>query len=262
MKKLALLCMALLLCACAKQAPAPGVPQGEGGTALAERWQAYSSAGLGQDAPYRLQLSLRFGEEGNTRRVTALLWGNGERELRLDVMAGVGTVVAKILEDGEHFLVYAPLENKAYFHQGATSPLLKVGVPVPFGLARLTALLTGHYAAAFGAAYTDAELLSDGLAQYTLEGKPGGRLSLDAAGLPVAWRESAAKGWRMDIVYDDAAPPLPRRLTLNHASGKRAILLVKERENPASPFTEEQMRLTLPEGAPLLPLSQYRAPKS
>ena len=262
MKKLALLCMALLLCACARQPSAPGSPQGEAGKDLAERWQAYIHAGSGADTPYRLQLSLRFGEEGNTRRVTALLWGNGERELRLDVMAGVGTVVAKILEDGEHFLVYAPLENKAYFHQGATSPLLKVGVPVPFGLARLTALLTGHYAAAFGDAYSDAGLLSDGVAQYTLEGKPGGRLSLDTAGLPVAWREGIPNGWRMDIVYDDATPPLPRRLTLNHSSGKRAILLVKERENPASPFTQEQMRLTLPEGAPLLPLSQYRAPQS
>ncbi|MBD5538410.1 MAG: hypothetical protein HDQ94_00185 [Desulfovibrio sp.] len=262
MKKLALLCMVLLLCACARQAPAPGTPQGGEGNALATRWQAYRNAGTGAEAPYRLQLSLRFGEEGNTRRVTALLWGNGERELRLDVMAGVGTVVAKILEDGDHFLVYAPLENKAYFHQGATSPLLKVGVPVPFGLARLTALLTGHYAAAFGDASADASLLSDGVAQYTLEGKPGGLLSLDAAGRPVAWRESAANGWRMDIVYDDATPPLPRRLTLTHASGRRAIMLVKERENPPAPFTQEQMRLTLPEGAPLLPLARYRAPKS
>ena len=262
MKKLALLCMALLLCACARQAPGPGAPGGEGGEALAGRWQAYARQGAGTEAPYRLQLSLRFGEEGNTRRVTALLWGNGGRELRLDVMAGVGTVVAKILEDGEHFLVYAPLENKAYFHQGAASPLLKVGVPVPFGLARLTALLTGHYAGAFGDAYSEATLLSDGMAQYALTGKPGGLLTLDAAGLPVAWREGKADGWRMEIVYDEAAPPLPRRLTLTHARGQRAILLVKEREMPGAPFTGEQMRLTLPEGAPLLPLSQYRAPKS
>ena len=262
MKKLALLCIALFLCACARQAPGPDTPGGETEESLARLWQAYTKAGAGTEAPYRLQLSLRFGEEGNTRRVTALLWGNGGRELRLDVMAGVGTVVAKILEDGEHFLVYAPLENKAYFHQGATSPLLRVGVPVPFGLARLTALLTGHYAGAFGDTYSEAAQLEDGMAQYALEGKPGGRLTLDAAGLPVAWRESKVDGWRMEIVYDDATPPVPRRLTLTHANGQRAILLVKEREMPEAPFTGEQMRLTLPEGAPLLPLSQYRAPKS
>lgn len=262
MKKLVLLCVALLLCACAKQPPHPGAPEGEDAAILAHRWQAYMDAGAVAQAPYRLQMSLRFGEEGNTRRVTALLWGNGGRELRLDVMAGVGTVVAKILEDGRHFLVYAPLENKAYFHQGAASPLFKVGVPVPFSLSRLAALLTGHPMAAFGDHYAGAGLLPDGMARYVLEGNPGGRLDLDASGRPVAWSEAAADGWRMEIVYDDGAPPLPRRLNLTHGSGKRAILLVKERERPVTPFTQEQMRLTFPEGAPLLPLSRYGAHNS
>lgn len=262
MKKLVLFCMALFLCACAKQPPHPGAPEGKDAPLIAHRWQAYADASSGTVTPYRLQMSLRFGEEGNTRRVTALLWGNGGRELRLDVMAGVGTVVAKILEDGEHFLVYAPMENKAYFHQGAASPLLRVGVPVPFGLSRLTALLTGHYSAAFGDRHAGAEMLSDGMVRYALEGTPGGRLDLNAAGLPVAWNETSADGWRMEIAYDDGTPPLPRRLTLTHGSGKRAILLVKERERPGTPFTSEQMRLTLPEGAPLLPLSRYRAPNS
>lgn len=262
MKKLVLLCLALLLCACARQTPLPGVPEGKDGEELARRWQLYKNSGQGQDTPYRLQLSLRFGEEGNTRRVTALLWGNDSQEIRLDVMAGVGSVIAKILEDGPHFLVYAPLENKAYFHQGATSPLLKVGVPVPFDLARLTSLLVGRYAAAFGDVSSDAKLLSDGTAQYALEGKPGGLLLLNADGLPVSWRETAKDGWQMEISRADEPKALPRRLNLTHASGKRAILLVKERENPASPFTQEQLRLDLPEGAPLLPLAQYRAPKS
>ena len=61
------------------------------------------------------------------------------------------------------------------------------------------------------------------------------------------------------FLLDDAVPPLPRRLTLTHSNGKRAILLIKEREKPAKAFTEEQMRLTLPEDVPLLPLSQYKA---
>lgn len=262
MKKLAFLCMALFLCACTRQASLPGPPQDEDAQALVQRWRAVMNAGTWQEMPYHLQLSLRFGAEGNTRRVTALLWGNGSRELRLDVMAGVGTVVAKILEKDQHFLVYAPLENKAYFHQGAASPLLKVGVPMPFGLARLTALLTGHYAAAFESTYSEAALLPDGMAQYSLERTPGGRLVLDTAGLPVAWHEARTDGWRMEIIYDDATPPLPRRLNLTHTNGKHAILLVKERKTPAVPFTQEQMRLTLPEDAPLLPLSQYHAPNS
>ena len=261
MKKFVLLFFAIFLCACARQTTHPGGEQGTEGE-LVSRWQLYKNAGHVQEKPFRLQLSLRFGEEGNTRRVTALLWGNGGPELRLDVMAGVGSIVAKILEDGPQFLVYAPLERKAYFHQGATSPLLKVGVPIPFDLARLTSLLTGHYALAFGNDFSTAQMLSDGTAQYTLKGMPGGLLSLNSSGLPIAWREAGTDGWQMEILYDDAPRALPRRLNLIHASGKRAILLIKERENPPIPFTREQLRLNFPANTPLLPLAQYRATNS
>ena len=261
MKKLVLLCCFLLACACAKQ-PSSLDSGPEAQARLESRWQKFTAVSeAAPRAPYRLQMSLRFGAEGDTRRVTALFWGNSERRLRLDVMAGVGAVIAKILEDGQHFLVYSPSENKAYFYQGAAKPLLKVGVPVPFDLEHLAALLNGRYAAVFGDEHSAAAELPDGLARYELCGKPGGSVTLNAEGLPVAWREApqGGKGWSMDIAYDDAVPPLPRRLTLTHSNGKRAILLVKEREKPAGAFTTEQMSLTLPEGAPLLPLSQYRA---
>lgn len=102
----------------------------------------------------------------------------------MDVMAGVGATVANILEDGQHFLVFAPNEHKAYFHQGANKPLLQVGVPVPFNLDHLADLLNGRYAQVFGRDYAEAAVQADGLARYTLEGKPGGSLTLSAQGLP------------------------------------------------------------------------------
>ena len=261
MKKIVLFLCILLVCACARQ---PSIPNADSETQgrLESRWQMFTAAtATAPRAPYRLQMSLRFGVEGDTRRVTALFWGNSERQLRLDVMAGVGAVIAKILEDGQHFLVYSPSENKAYFYQGATKPLLRVGVPVPFDLGHLAALLNGRYAAVFGAEHSAAALLSAGLARYDLSGKPGGSVTLNPQGLPVAWREApqGGSGWSMDIAYDDATPPLPRRLTLTHSNGKRAVLLVKEREKPDGALTTEQMSLTLPKDAPLLPLSQYRA---
>lgn len=261
MKKLVLLLCFLLVCACAKQ---PSIPDANLETQgrLEDRWQKFAAVSeAAPRTPYRLQMSLRFGAEGDTRRVTALFWGNSDSQLRLDVMAGVGAVIARIFENGQHFLVYSPRENKAYFYQGAAKPLLKVGVPVPFDLGHLAALLNGRYTAVFGHEHSAAAQLPDGLARYDLSGKPGGSLTLNAEGLPVAWREDPQgdRGWKMDMTYDDAAPPLPRRLTLTHSNGRRAILLVKEREKPAGAFTIEQMSLTLPEDAPLLPLSQYRA---
>ena len=62
----------------------------------------------------------------------------------------------------------------------------------------------------------------------------------------------------MEIRYDEQ--DLPRRLDLTHASGKKAIVLVKQRDALQQAFTEEQLGLSLPEDTPLLPLSRYRTP--
>ena len=258
MKKLVIFCCLALLCACARQPALETTPENR--VALEQRWQKFAAIGAAEKAdPYRLQMSLRFGTEGDTRRVTALFWGNSQRQLRLDVMAGVGTTVAKILEDGQHFLVYSPSENKAYFYQGATKPLLQVGVPVPFNLVHLADLLNGRYAAVFGKQFGKTAFSADGKAVYDLEGQPGGRLTLNEQGLPVEWQEQPnGKGWSMEIQYSDDAVPLPRRLNLAHSNGKRAIVLIKEREKISQPFTKDQMALPLPEDAPLLPLAKFK----
>ena len=258
MKKIIIFCCLTLLCACARQPVLESSPEQQ--AKLEQRWQQLTTASNAvSPAPYRLQMSLRFGTEGDTRRVTALFWGNGGRSLRLDVMAGVGTTIAKILEDGQHFLVYSPTENKAYFYQGASKPLLQVGVPIPFNLDHLEDLLNGRYTSVFGQKYSNAGYTAKGEAVYDLAGQPGGRVTLDEKGLPVAWQEQpGGKGWSMEILYSDDATPLPRRLNLVHANGKRAIVLIKEREKPAQAFTKEQMALPLPDDAPLLPLSKFK----
>lgn len=251
MKKLAIIFFVLALCACAKK-PVVETP---GDTVLADRWnQMLAVSKESSKAPWRMQMSLRFGDEGDTRRVTGIMWGNNDRKLRLDVMAGVGAIVAKILEDGPHFLVYATQVNKAYFHQGENKPLFKVGVPVPFDLPQLAELLNGNYAAVFGKTYDKASMLENGNASYELAAKEGAVLELDQNGLPVAWNEGG-NGWRMNIGLDGNRP---RRLALDRPNGKKAIILVKEREDDLPPFTAEQLNLAVPDGVPLLPLSQYK----
>ena len=199
MKKLVIFCCLALLCACARQPVLETSPENR--AVLEQRWQKFAAvSSADKSEPYRLQLSLRFGTEGDTRRVTALFWGNSQRQLRLDVMAGVGTTVAKILEDGQHFLVYSPSENKAYFYQGATKPLLQVGVPVPFNLVHLADLLNGRYTAVFGNQFDKTAFSADGKALYDLQGQPGGRLIINEQGLPVEWQEQPnGKGWSMEI---------------------------------------------------------------
>lgn len=254
----------MLLSACARPVP-PGAPADP---VLAEKtWNAYAArcAEATEKAhPYRIQLSLRYGSEGDTRRVTALLWGNSDTRLRLDVSAGVGVMVANIMEDGDQFFVYAPNERRAYFHQGSQKPLLTVGMPVPFGLGDLAAILGGRYGEVFGGQREDgATLRPDGNVVFALTGGHAqGTLELDAEGLPVRWQgeqNSQDGGWTLHLAYDDRATPLPRRLEMTHSGGQRAIILVKERDAPSAPFTDSQLGLTIPEDTPVLPLRQFRA---
>lgn len=256
---LAALCLALLT-ACGKQAQFadPALPLDAATTAAAQTlWQRYEALSAPQPRPFSVQMSLRYGPEGDTRRVTAVLWGNTARNLRLDVMAGVGVTVANISEQEQHFLLYDPGQQQAYFHQGSQKPLLVLGVPVPLGLGDLSALLQGQYGQVFGTSYTRAQAaaLKNGDMAYRLDDtKLKGLLTLNAAALPIAWQETGTKGWVMSIDYSDDTPPLPRKLEINHPNGKRAIILVKERDFPAQAFTEENLRLILPEDTPVQPL--------
>lgn len=251
MKKLVIIFMAMLLCACARQGAMTPPEKGM----EAKQWTAFEEREKAA-RPYRVQFSLRFGEEGNTRRITGILWGNDDQDLRMDVMAGVGAVIAKIYDNGDHFLLYAPRENRAYFHNGANKPLLKIGVPLPFGISSLAALLNGQYTRVFGHSYSDARFLDNGNAAYALDGGPGGTLEIDSGGLPVAWRQDNGE-WIMDIAYDEGQT-VPHSLKLASKNGKKAILLVKDRENPETPFTESQMSLAIPPQVKQLPLSKYK----
>jgi outer membrane biogenesis lipoprotein LolB len=256
MKKIAffplLLCV-LLFAACARQPAAPADPQ-----QAAAAWQRYSALTQAYSQPVaaRQQISLRFGKQGDTRRVTALLWGNTAKQLvRLDVNAGVGASIANIEESPEKFLFFAQQENKAYFAHQGQRPLLRIGMPIPLRIASVFALLNGDYAALFGTSYALTELEKGTILYILSGGELGGALILDEQGRPQQWRQDGSKGWQMSISY--AEDNLPYRIELSHPQGHSALMLVKNREQLTSPFTEKQMRLIIPQGTALLPLEAF-----
>lgn len=250
MKKIILPFLIILLAACAKTVPPPQ----ESDTSTI--WQAMQDASAKADKPFRMQLSMRFGEEGNTRRVTALLWGNNADAIRLDVQAGVGATIAMISERGDDFALYTPRDNKAWIHRGPNRPMLKIGVPVPFDLAKLAGLLTGNFTQVFGSEPKSGQATADG-AEFALGGALAGTLEVNPQGEPLSWRQSDG-AWRLALGYDEDAPYLPRSLRLENKAGKRAIILVKERETLTAPFTARQLELNIPPGAEKKPLSDYK----
>lgn len=122
--------------------------------------------------PYRLSGSLRYGSQGDTRRVETLLWSNGYLPIRLDVMAGIGALVARIQETQDSFTAYAPNENKAIVHKGPQRVQLNFGRPVPFSLRDFSSLMRGRFHEVFGAAEgLNPRALPNGDIAFTLSGR-------------------------------------------------------------------------------------------
>lgn len=240
---------------------------------LAEHtWQAYQAYALQHYPlePYRIEASLRYSKGNDGHRVVARLWGNNETTLRLDLMAGIGASIAKVEERPSSFLVYAPLEDKAYFHTGKEQPLFSIGVPIPFTLSQLVALMQGRFDAVFSKKYQGNPVIEkNNILSYTLvpttKKTVTGTLALTPEGLVDYWTEAPSRtttsatsnGWHLAIAYKNdpsSTLRLPYKLTFTHSKGHKAILLVKERAFPAQPFTQKQLTLRLPQTATLLPL--------
>ncbi len=234
-------------------------------------WEKYVSSASNEMQPFRTQLTLRYGTEGKTDRASALLWGNDEKEIRLDIGASVGLTVAKIYEGPRQFILFTPQEKKAYRFVGDEKPLFTVGVPMPLGLSHLTLLLSGHTAKVFGEQNTAAltpeeakipkdirEELPKKAKAYTLTDNAfAGTLVLDEQGLPLYWSAEGGKGWTIEFNYKEKQK-LPFRLKIVHADTKqRALLLIKEREKDIKTFTGVKLKLILPKNTPVVPLEEF-----
>lgn len=248
MKKLYIFALLLFCWGCAAKAPVTPEPENEAEGVL-ERYDAFSEKAAAQD--WRTTFSLRFGREGDTRRITGILWGSGDA-LRLDAMAGVGVTIAKILDEGNRFLVYLPQENKAYEHPGPNRPLLKLGAPLPFTLPDLAALMDGNYSEVFGKT-PEFTGFKDGNYQFAVDEPGKGVLELDRDGIPAAWMDDV---WTLKAAREEGTPFL-RSLRLANKNGQTAVIIIKEREDAANGFSEKQMELPLPENTAILPLSEY-----
>lgn len=246
--------MALTLSACAARMESQTAPSASSGPAW-QAYQDYASARESDHDPYRLSASLRYGMEGDSRRVMLLMWSNSYLPIRLDVMAGVGPLVARIQETADSFTAYAPGENKALVHKGAQRIQLNFGKPVPFALRDFSSLMRGRFHEVFGMAQGTPVASANGNPAYRLSGgNLSGVLELRPDGLPLRWSEE--NGWDMILEYGDETPPLPYKIKLTHPGGYTALLLVKDRQKPEARFADEQLALELPAGTIIEPIKK------
>lgn len=246
------LCLACLS-ACSGRSALPPVPQSE----AEARWQAFNALSSRPAGASVLSGSLRFGPVNDTRRVTYLLWSNGRPPIRLDVQAGVGRTVAKVLADSDQVLLFLPEDSKAY--TGTDDPdkaLRSLGLPLPLGLADMAAFLDGSYAEAMGnpdvEGYHAATDNPQHVVYRVISSQGRGEVTLSPQALPVRWQRSS--GWDVRLDFDEHTR-LPRRVegVLPGGVGTvredayRIVLLIKERRQPER-FSAEELQLVLPYG--------------
>lgn len=226
----------------------------EQASAVRQAYRQYVAEKALHSEPYRLHASLRMGEQGKTRRVTMLLWGNGkdtDETVRLDVMAGMGSMVLRLRENQNEFVAFNPNEATAWLAQGRGQVLIRLaGTTFPFGLRKLTALLQGNFQDVFGMLDSPAQLSPENNVLFDLsDSELQGQVELRADGLPIRWIENGEQGWDMHLEYEETnSLPELHKITLQHASGHSAILLMKQWDRLDTAFTKEQLALPLPSG--------------
>jgi hypothetical protein len=258
-----LLVMLYLISACAGRGFTPDAPASEDDAQT--RWAAFSAYCLNraeQAKPFRINLSLNAVEKENvqTRRVTAILWSNGQNVTRLDVSAGVGVLLARIREGNAGLLIHAVEDNRVWFHNEPTRITLNFEIPIPFSLSEISAVLQGRFMDVLLQADMPDKFIQEpgGVICYATGSFPG-QLCLGAQGLPRIWKlypDSRNDAWTLRIEYDGSNPPLPERLRLAKPDGATAEILIKNRTVLDTPFTEAQLGLRLPPGVKPEPLRE------
>lgn len=217
------------------------------------RWEKFTTATI-DERPYTLQGSFRFGDKENTNRVNYIFWSNGSLPLRVDVMAGVGASIAKIREDTEEVLMYLVQDKKAMLMQNyhEINPLVSLGMPVPISFYEMSLLLRGGFNQVLQELNLDSVTISEKAknefekySYYFSSINMDGLVQLDENGMPVHCEIDNT--WAFDLSYDEKTM-LPYRVVISSLIDEyKAILLVKERSNPAQ-YKEEDLIFELPKG--------------
>lgn len=221
----------------------------------ASAWSAYAARVQVEEnaaRPFRLSATLRYTDaKGESTRVSSLLWGNGRTPypLRLDLTAGVGSVVAKIRESKEQFTAYNPDEKTAYSHTRENRALSAFGVPIPLTLHDLSLILTGRGGALFlpPVGEAPAATASAGGYVYVVRNAPlSGLLELSKEGYPLSWKQEG--GWSLTFTPESDNPMQPHELRISHPQGAQAVITVRDLSFPLMPFDAARLDLALPPG--------------
>lgn len=266
----AFLRLSLLLALLVTLAGCPGVQYAEKDEELGqvswENMQNLNVKSKSQSGPYNASLSFRLKTPEDSFMLGAYVWSNGRinshHPLRLDLQSSVGSSVAKLKEESDHFLLYDITNNAAIISRDPQVPLAAIGLPMPFTLGDLSLLLSGRYLDFFNAGdNTRPDLEYTTFEQQSTfkipSGARRGHLTLNARGYPISWKSDGNKPWSLTLIYQDVAAlvanitplPGPSRINLSHPDGYSLSINVKSLKKLPTPFTPAQLELRIPSTA-------------
>lgn len=249
--KLCLLCGMLFLSACSlKPSDILLTPANEAEALIL--WDQFVAPNQAPLAPYVINGSFRFGLPNETRRVTYIMWSNGDLPLRLDIQAGIGVGIASIEENENQVHVFLPQNERAYIlaSDALDSFLQRLGMSVPLSFMEISALMRGEFSTFF---YSELQSISMNEKANTIEDryvyvvdmpKMFLKISLNTKALPTYFEIN--EEWGIAIEYNEI--DLPYKLTFNSlVSEYKGIMLVKEINNREA-FSKEALELQIPSG--------------
>lgn len=231
-----------------------------------------------------VRTSLLYTTPKNSNRTEVQIFGDYARPLRLDVRAGLGSMLALMREDGAGLLAYYPDKKKAYAHQDPVIGAQLLGLPFPFSLQDLSHILSGQFRTLIPVNQPPDSIImaGDGSWAFTYKEGPVRLLMLDSHGRPErmegilspyfktqAEREKhlpapPGRAWAItfsDYPEEDGDPEGPARtLTLALPGGESAVLRVKSLEARAGAWPVKALTLNLPGGTGFMALDRQTAP--
>lgn len=268
----------LVLAACAPQSNLPRFDQPRAEVdAFRARFMRPGLPGTG----LLLRASLLYATPTRANRTDVQLYGEYARPLRMDVRAGIGSMLAMMREDNAGLLAFYPDKAQAYAHSDPVVGAQMLGLPFPFSLRDLALIVSGHFESLLPEEPDGVGPLPGGGFALRYAAGPVRRLVLDAHGRPQSmtgalspsfrtqaersgWSSSGAREWTLKFeAYpeDDGDPAGPaRRLVLLLPGGESATLRVRELTPRSAPWPERSLALALPAGARFMSLESRPAP--
>jgi outer membrane biogenesis lipoprotein LolB len=242
--------VALLATGCA--ATRPGPPKAEEAKAVYKTFLANQAKN--DPAPaFSLAGSMSFANKGKSGRLNYRFYGNLANPVRLDLTTPMGGAYAHLREDSQEFAAFLPGRNTVYRHTDAREGASRLGMPLPFTLRELAAIVSGHFGELAPAAYTSSKKTATGY-EYAFSGDP--RLSsvtLDFEGKPRHLTGRGVEPWQILFEEDEAAPglaaPVARKLTLTTPGGASLVLRVKSLQQRQAPYPVADLELPIPSNA-------------